>query len=211
MTGTGDVQYPPHVVLFFERLLTAWLAEARDAEIVPAASEALRAGTRLPVEFGGELAAWVGMPQDAKSSEVYDAAAFLEWVEQNYPWNVEERLVLEGDPTELKEVQELLARRFAKVHVKQLRSVYSSFAGTVRRNVAAHGGHKTKTDKIIEVPGVRAKTRPGTPTVTMEGNARDIVARFWHQINWRQVLPLALPAPAEAAVTGEAQDAESAA
>ena len=79
--------------------LATHFAKVRANILNPEAVEEMTIGERLAAKFGGQVAAWVSLPNPAKRASVTNKAAFLAWVEKYLPAEVETvKVVRSGHP-----------------------------------------------------------------------------------------------------------------
>jgi hypothetical protein len=75
--------------LALAEFLTRHFAAVRAGTLNPEAVGDMTTGERLAAKFAGQVAAWVSMPKPATRASVSNRAAFLAWVKEYLPAEVE--------------------------------------------------------------------------------------------------------------------------
>ena len=185
--------------------LWKWLSETLAAlhknALVPEGRDHLTPGERLAVKFGGRLAAWVSLPQPTQgAARVADEARLVEWAKIHYPERVEyipEVIADAGLIEFLQEHRPESLRIRERVDPQLAADICTGLSGKDHRYVTAAG------EVLTEVPGIRVpEPSPSSPRVNLAGDAAEVIAAAWPEIQAGLREVLALPAG-----EGEAADA----
>jgi hypothetical protein len=69
--------------------LASHFGKMRSEHLNPQAAQDMEIGERMAAKFGGIIAAWVSMPKPADRAGVKNKAAFLAWVKEHLPAEVD--------------------------------------------------------------------------------------------------------------------------
>lgn len=148
--------------------LATHFAKVRANILNPEAVEEMTIGERLAAKFGGQVAAWVSLPNPAKRASVTNKAAFLAWVEKHMPAEVETvKVVRSGTQTSL-----LAAAK-------------------------ANGGTwlNPETGEYVEIAGITVGIGDPSPRVELTEDAGEAIGAAWRAGDIDLTPLLALPAP----------------
>ena len=180
------------------KFLTDALASLRKKELLPQSEAEMPPGARIPVMFGGKLAAWATMPQPSKKAAyVKDERALLAWAQKQYPGKVE--------PTAEVLVDDALIAFLAEhrpVSLKKGERVERAWLGDILGALAGQPGYYTTItgEKLFEVPGVEVpEPDPPAPRVNLTDDADAVIRGAWHAGDIPVAELLALPVAGEAA------------
>jgi hypothetical protein len=154
----------------------------RKGQLNPEAAQAMDVGERHGARFGGRRVAWVSMPTPATRAGVDNEAAFLAWVKENLPDEVET----------VERVRPGTAKHLAEM-------------------AKAKGGWTNEDGNLVPIPGIRVSTSDPSPRVELEDDAEEAIRAAWlaGEIDLGEFL--ALPAAPEPAQPTELSDEEIAA
>lgn len=175
------------------KYLDAALTALHKKQLVPGAQKDLVPTERLPVKFGGRLAAWVTQPKDRQpSAYIASEARLLAWAKVNYPAKVEYVPEVKIDAGLLEFLQE---HRPESLHTTE--RVDRQWADDLCAGLTSQGHYITAAgEKLTEVPGIEVpEPTPSSPQVRLEKDAGEIIAAAWPEIQPGLREVLALPAP----------------
>jgi hypothetical protein len=141
----------------------------RKNQLNPEAAQSMDIGERHGARFDGRRVAWVSMPAPATRATVDNDAAFLAWVKENLPEEVE--TVERVRPGTAKHLAEM-----AKVK----------------------GGWTDEDGNLVPIPGIRVSTSDPSPRVELEDDAEEAIRAAWLSGDIDLGALLALPAAPEA-------------
>jgi hypothetical protein len=141
----------------------------RKNQLNPEAAQSMDVGERHGARFGGRRVAWVSMPTPATRAAVVNEAAFLAWVKEALPDEVET----------VERVRPGTAKHLAEM-------------------MKVKGGWTDEDGNLIPIPGIRVSTSDPSPRVELEDDAEEAIREAWRagEIDLGEFL--ALPAVPEA-------------
>jgi hypothetical protein len=122
----------------------------RKGQLNPEAARAMDVGERLGARFDGRRVAWVSMPAPATRAAVVNEAAFLAWVKENLPDEVEK----------VERVRPGTAKHLAEM-------------------MKAKGGWTDEDENLVPIPGIRVTTSELSPRVELEDDAEEAIRAAW--------------------------------
>ena len=179
------------------KYLDAALTALHKKQLVPGAQKDLVPTERLPVKFGGRLAAWVTQPKDRQpSAYIASEARLLAWAKVNYPAKVEHPVEVEAR----RRAASSSSRSTGHSPCTSPSGLTPSGPTTSGAPSPSQGHYITATgEKLTEVPGIEVpEPAPSSPQVRLEKDAGEIIAAAWPEIQPGLREVLALPAPPEA-------------
>ncbi len=165
-----------HERLAVAKFFAEYFAGYRESVLDPEARAEMTIGERTPVKFGGQFAAWVSLPNTARTATVKDKAAFLAWVKQHMP-----------DEVETAEVVRPATQRALLADAK------------------ARGGCwlDRTSGELVPIDGVEAGDGKLTPRVELDDLAAVVIGQAW-RAGLIDISPmLALPASPDGGEPGE--------
>jgi hypothetical protein len=161
--------------LALTKWLTDRLAALRKDDLLPEAQAELVAGERAAVKFGGDVAAWISMPQPTTTVSVTDEGKLLAWAQENAPHAVE-------TVTEVAVTGELIRylRQNAPEFLAERQRVAPDWAEDAKTGLKAKGFYVTwQGEKVPEVPGITVSSGESVPRVTLTSDASLVIGRAW--------------------------------
>jgi hypothetical protein len=151
----------------------------RKNQLNPEAAQAMDVGERHGARFDGRRVAWVSMPTPATRAAVVNEAAFLAWVKETLPDEVET----------VERVRPGTAKHLAEM-------------------MKAKGGWTDEDGNLVPIPGIKVTTSDLSPRVELDDDAEDAIRTAWlaGEIDLGEFL--ALPAAPEPVQSGAIPRAE---